>query len=94
MEKDHSFTEPIIMLLLLIIMMGNQSMHLKMGNILLQVITLNEYMIQGLLPFSQGCGAIRADHQEIYKEWGRIKGTPIQITDQSGEKKIIKKPQV
>ncbi|MCX6325765.1 MAG: DUF2723 domain-containing protein [Bacteroidia bacterium] len=34
----------------------------------------------------------QSDHQQIYEEWGRIKGTPIQVTDQSGEKKIIKKP--
>lgn len=32
------------------------------------------------------------DHQEIYKEWGRIEGTPVQVTDQSGERKIIRKP--
>jgi hypothetical protein len=34
----------------------------------------------------------QSDHEEIYKEWGKIKGTPIQVTDQSGEKKILKKP--
>jgi len=34
----------------------------------------------------------QSDHQEIYQEWGRIKGTPIQVTDQNGEKKVIKKP--
>ena len=34
----------------------------------------------------------QSDHQEIYKEWGKIKGIPMQVTDQSGEKKIIKKP--
>src|SRR5450759_2219291 len=32
------------------------------------------------------------DHQEVYQEWGRVKGTPIQVTDQSGEKKVLKKP--
>ena len=32
------------------------------------------------------------DHEEVYKQWGRIKGTPIQITDQNGEKKVLKKP--
>ena len=32
------------------------------------------------------------EHKEIYQEWGRIKGTPVQVTDQSGEKKVIKKP--
>jgi hypothetical protein len=34
----------------------------------------------------------QSDHQEIYKEWGRIKGIPIQVTDQSGETKVVKKP--
>ena len=32
------------------------------------------------------------DHQEVYQQWGNVKGTPIQITEQSGEKKILKKP--
>lgn len=32
------------------------------------------------------------DHQAIYEEWGRVKGTSVQVTDQNGEKKIIKKP--
>lgn len=34
----------------------------------------------------------QADHKEIYQEWGRVKGTPIQVTDQSGEKSVIRKP--
>ncbi|MCX6255766.1 MAG: DUF2723 domain-containing protein [Bacteroidia bacterium] len=34
----------------------------------------------------------QSDHEGPYKEWGRIKGIPIQVTDQSGEKKVIKKP--
>jgi len=34
----------------------------------------------------------QTDHQEVYQEWGRVKGTPIQITDQSGEKKVLKRP--
>jgi hypothetical protein len=34
----------------------------------------------------------QSEHEQQYEEWGRIKGTPIQITDQSGEKKIVKKP--
>ncbi len=32
------------------------------------------------------------DHEDIYKEWGRVTGTPVQVTDQSGEKKVIRKP--
>ena len=32
------------------------------------------------------------EHEETYVEWGKIKGTPIQVTDQSGEKTILKKP--
>jgi hypothetical protein len=34
----------------------------------------------------------QSDHQQIYREWGKIKGVPVQVTDQSGEKKIIRKP--
>jgi MFS family permease len=34
----------------------------------------------------------QSDHAEVYKEWGKIKGVPIQVTDQSGEKSIIRKP--
>jgi hypothetical protein len=32
------------------------------------------------------------EHQPIYEEWGSVKGTPIQITDQNGDKKVVKKP--
>jgi MFS family permease len=32
------------------------------------------------------------DHQNVYQEWGKVKGTPIQVTDQNGEKKVLKKP--
>ncbi len=32
------------------------------------------------------------DHQQVYMEWGKIKGTPVQVTDPSGEKKILRKP--
>ena len=34
----------------------------------------------------------QSDHRQIYEEWGEIKGTPIQVTDPSGEKKIVRKP--
>lgn len=34
----------------------------------------------------------RDDHPAIYKQWGKIKGVPIQVTDESGQKKIIRKP--
>ena len=49
-------------------------------------------MIRGLLLFFQECGAIRAEHQPVYEEWGKVQGKPIQVTDQNGEKKIIRKP--
>jgi hypothetical protein len=32
------------------------------------------------------------DHAEVYKEWGGAKGIPLQVTDQSGEKSVIRKP--
>jgi hypothetical protein len=32
------------------------------------------------------------EHQAAYEEWGQVKGTPVQVTDQNGEKKIIKRP--
>ncbi len=34
----------------------------------------------------------QSDHRQVYEEWGEIKGTPIQVTDPSGEKKIVRKP--
>jgi hypothetical protein len=34
----------------------------------------------------------QSEHEPIYQEWGKIKGIPIQVTDQSGEKKIVRKP--
>ncbi len=32
------------------------------------------------------------DHAAVYEEWGRVVGTPVQVTDQEGEKKVIRKP--
>ena len=32
------------------------------------------------------------DHADVYKAWGKITGTPVQITDQDGQKKVIKRP--
>ncbi len=34
----------------------------------------------------------QADHEEMYRQWGGTKGIPVQVTDQSGEKSIIRKP--
>ncbi|HNW56201.1 MAG TPA: DUF2723 domain-containing protein [Bacteroidales bacterium] len=34
----------------------------------------------------------QSDHVELYKQWGAIKGTPVQVTDQSGEKSVVRKP--
>jgi hypothetical protein len=34
----------------------------------------------------------QSDHQEVYEQWGRVKGTPIQVEDPNGEKKVIRKP--
>ena len=34
----------------------------------------------------------QSDHTEIYQQWGKVKGTPVQITDQNGEKKVIRRP--
>jgi hypothetical protein len=34
----------------------------------------------------------QSEHQPIYEEWGKVKGTPIQVTEQNGSKKIIIKP--
>ncbi|MFZ0282985.1 MAG: DUF2723 domain-containing protein [Bacteroidales bacterium] len=34
----------------------------------------------------------QGEHEAIYKEWGKVKGTPLTVTTQSGEKEIIRKP--
>jgi hypothetical protein len=34
----------------------------------------------------------QSDHAQPYQEWSKMKGIPVQITDQNGEKKIIRKP--
>jgi hypothetical protein len=34
----------------------------------------------------------QSDHEAIYEEWGKVKGVPIQVEDQNGEKKVIRKP--
>ncbi|MGA2405888.1 MAG: DUF2723 domain-containing protein [Bacteroidales bacterium] len=33
-----------------------------------------------------------SDHAQEYQAWSKMKGVPIQVTNQSGEKKIIRKP--
>jgi len=34
----------------------------------------------------------QSDHAEVYREWGGSKGIPVQVTNQSGEKEVIRKP--
>jgi hypothetical protein len=34
----------------------------------------------------------QSEHQDVYQQWGMVKGIPIQVTNQSGEQKILKKP--
>jgi hypothetical protein len=34
----------------------------------------------------------QSDHEAIYEEWGKVKGTPIQVEDPDGQKKVIRKP--
>ena len=34
----------------------------------------------------------QSEHEPIYKEWGKVKGIPVSVTNQSGEKEIIRKP--
>jgi len=34
----------------------------------------------------------QSEHEPVYKEWGRVRGVPISVTNQSGEKEIIRKP--
>lgn len=34
----------------------------------------------------------QSDHEPIYEQWGDVKGTPLQVTDQNGEKKTVRKP--
>ena len=34
----------------------------------------------------------QSDHAQAYQEWSKMKGIPLQVTDQNGEKKILHKP--
>ena len=34
----------------------------------------------------------QSDHQQAYKDWSGMKGVPVQVTDQNGQKKIVRKP--
>ena len=34
----------------------------------------------------------QADHKQVYEEWANVVGTPIQVTDESGNKTIVRKP--
>ena len=31
-------------------------------------------------------------HEEVYKAWGKVEGVPVQVTDQNGEKTVVRKP--
>jgi len=33
-----------------------------------------------------------SEHEPVYQEWGKIKGIPISVTNQSGKKEVIRKP--
>jgi pentatricopeptide repeat protein len=32
------------------------------------------------------------EHEPVYKEWGKVKGIPVSVTNQSGEKEILRRP--
>jgi hypothetical protein len=32
------------------------------------------------------------DHQPVYEQWGEVRGIPLQVTDQNGEKTTVRKP--
>jgi hypothetical protein len=34
----------------------------------------------------------QSDHEQVYKDWTRMKGVPVQVTDPNGEKRIVRKP--
>ena len=34
----------------------------------------------------------QAEHEQAYKAWSEMKGTPVQVTDQNEKKKVIRKP--
>jgi hypothetical protein len=34
----------------------------------------------------------QTDHRSVYEAWGKVRGTPVQVTGQDGEKRIIRKP--
>ncbi|MEA1886431.1 MAG: DUF2723 domain-containing protein [Bacteroidota bacterium] len=34
----------------------------------------------------------QSDHVEVYKQWNDFSGTPVQVTDNSGERRIVRKP--
>jgi len=34
----------------------------------------------------------QSDHQQIYQEWSRMKGIPMQVTERGGERKTLRKP--
>jgi hypothetical protein len=83
---------PIIMRQLRIIKTGNQNMLWRMGNILLQAITLNGYMILDFLLFSQECGAICLIIRKFISNGERLKELRYRLRTSQGEKKILKKP--
>ena len=67
-------------------------MYLKTENMLSALITLiREYDPRFITLFPR-MWSDQSDHEPVYKEWGKVKGIPVSVTNQSDEKEIIRKP--
>jgi hypothetical protein len=62
------------------------------GKYVISAYNLEREYDQRFLTFFPRMWSDQSEHEAIYKEWGKVKGIPVTVTDQSGEKEIIRKP--
>ena len=91
MDSVHYSGGLIIMLLLLITRTGKPKYALENGKYIITGHDLERVYDPRFITLFPRMWSDQSDHQEVYQEWGRVKGTPIQVTDQNGRKEGYQK---
>ena len=71
---------------------GKPKYVLEDGKYIISAYDLERVYDERFLTFFPRMWSDQSEHQEMYKEWGKVKGIPVPVTKQSGEKEIIRKP--
>jgi hypothetical protein len=71
---------------------GKPKYALENGKYIITSHNLERVYDERFITFFPRMWSDQSDHEEIYKEWGKVKGTSVQVTDQSGESKVLKRP--